>query len=80
MTTDETARQTQLGAMAAISAYTSWGVFPLFFRLLGDVSPYIVVAHRVLWSALVVALFLYAVKRLGEIKAVFKSKKKLCSC
>lgn len=75
MTTDETARQTQLGAMAAISAYTSWGVFPLFFRLLGDVSPYIVVAHRVLWSALVVALFLYAVKRLGEITAVFKSRK-----
>ncbi|MCF4098945.1 EamA family transporter RarD [Maritalea mediterranea] len=77
MTTDESLRQTQLGALAALSAYTSWGLFPLFFRLLGDVSPYIVVAHRVIWSAIMVAIFLLIANRLGEIKAVFKSKKSM---
>jgi len=75
MSTDDSVRQTQLGALAALSAYTSWGLFPLFFRLLGDVSPYIVVGHRVIWSALMVALFLIIAKRMDEIKAVFKSKK-----
>ncbi len=70
-------RETKLGALSAAAAYTLWGVFPLFFKLLGDVSVYVVIAHRVVWSAVFVALFLYLMKRLGEIAPVLKSRRSL---
>lgn len=40
------------GFLAALAAYLVWGVSPIFFNLLGEMPPFEVVAHRVLWSAL----------------------------
>lgn len=42
------------GLLYGLSAYTMWGAFPLYFHLLADVPPWIVVCHRVGWSALLV--------------------------
>jgi len=28
-----------------------WGVFPLYFRMLAHVSPWVILGHRILWSA-----------------------------
>src|SRR5574343_628155 len=38
------------GVLAAGAAYVIWGLFPLYFRLLQEVAPVEVLAHRVLWS------------------------------
>lgn len=38
------------GMLWASIAYTAWGFFPLFWQLLKSLSPYEVVAHRVIWS------------------------------
>lgn len=40
----------RLGLAFAIAAYSSWGIFPLFWRLLDAVPPLEVVCHRVIWS------------------------------
>ncbi len=40
----------RLGLVFAIAAYSSWGVFPLFWRLLESVPSLEVVCHRVIWS------------------------------
>ena len=45
------------GIMLAGGAYAIWGVVPLFWRLLGDVPPFELTVHRILWCA----LFLLAV-------------------
>ncbi|WP_325169005.1 EamA family transporter RarD [Melaminivora jejuensis] len=42
----------------ATAAYTAWGLFPLYFRQLAQVSALEVIAHRTLWSMLFVALVL----------------------
>lgn len=42
---------------AALSAFLLWGLMPVYFKALGDLSPLEIVAHRVVWSVLLVGLF-----------------------
>lgn len=46
------------GVLAGIAAYSLWGVFPLFFRLLESVEPFEILLHRVVWSFVVVMAIL----------------------
>jgi chloramphenicol-sensitive protein RarD len=43
------------GILYAGFAYCAWGILPLYWRLLGDVPPFELTVHRVLWCALFVA-------------------------
>jgi chloramphenicol-sensitive protein RarD len=49
------------GVLYAAGAYFLWGLFPLYFKLLQHVAATEVLAHRIVWS-LVVVLALLAVK------------------
>jgi chloramphenicol-sensitive protein RarD len=40
------------GLLCGISAYTLWGVFPLYFHALSDVPPFTILCHRIVWSSL----------------------------
>lgn len=40
---------------AALTAFCIWGLAPLYFRAIGTVPPFEIVAHRVLWSAILLA-------------------------
>jgi chloramphenicol-sensitive protein RarD len=53
------------GFAAAIAAYLLWGVFPLYLRPLIGVPPLQIIAHRVVWSSVLV-LALLGVR--GELK------------
>jgi chloramphenicol-sensitive protein RarD len=46
------------GALAAAGAYFLWGLFPLYWSLLGSVPTVQVLAHRAAWCALCVWAFL----------------------
>jgi chloramphenicol-sensitive protein RarD len=46
------------GALAAVAAFFIWGLFPLFWSRLGTVPALQVLAHRALWCAVAVWLFL----------------------
>src|SRR6476660_1544434 len=39
-----------LGLICGIAAYASWGIFPVYFKLVGDVPAIVVLAHRIAWS------------------------------
>ncbi len=52
------------GLWLAIGAYILWGILPLYFKLLGPVPPVQILAHRVLWS-LVLLLAAVAIWRRG---------------
>jgi chloramphenicol-sensitive protein RarD len=47
------------GLAAAVSAYLIWGVFPLYWALLGHLPALEIIAHRVLWCAVSVSLWLF---------------------
>ena len=58
-------------------AYAVWGVTPLYWRLLGDVPPFELTTHRVLWCALFVVAIAAFRRRLGHIAAIFRSPRLL---
>ena len=58
------------GLLFGFAAYGLWGFMPLYIRLLDEAGPIEVLAHRVAWSVVVVALILAVVRRwsyLGEM-------------
>lgn len=44
------------GFLFALSAFGLWGLAPVFFKLVAEVNPFEVLAHRVVWSVLILAL------------------------
>ena len=63
-------RSPATGFLYALLAYASWGLFPLYWKFFGGVSPLEIVSHRVLWSVLLLALLVAASQQLRELVAV----------
>ncbi|SDF29898.1 chloramphenicol-sensitive protein RarD [Blastococcus aurantiacus] len=59
----------RLGVLSGLAAYTMWGLFPLYFPLLEPAGGVEIVAHRIVWSLLFVALLLTAVRRWGLVRS-----------
>ncbi|MGY1715387.1 EamA family transporter RarD [Geodermatophilus sp. SYSU D01106] len=57
------------GTAAGLSAYLLWGCFPLYFPLLEPAGGVEIVAHRVVWSLVFVALLLTALRRWPLVRA-----------
>ena len=58
------------GAAYGAGAYLLWGLFPLYWPRLEPSSSLEVLAHRVLWSLLVVGLLLALTGRTANLRAV----------
>jgi chloramphenicol-sensitive protein RarD len=43
------------GLVLGAAAFALWGIYPFYFKALGDVPPLEIVAHRIFWSTLVLA-------------------------
>ena len=61
------------GILYAGLAYTVWGVIPLYWRLLGDVPPFELTVHRILWCAVFVAGVTALRGRLDHIVDILRS-------
>jgi chloramphenicol-sensitive protein RarD len=65
------------GFVFAFSAYLLWGFLPFYMKAVAHISPYEVVAHRVLWSVPITAAILAAQGGIGSFLAVFKRPRML---
>jgi chloramphenicol-sensitive protein RarD len=65
------------GAAFGLGAYAVWGVFPLFLRLLEGVAPLQIVAHRVIWSVVLLAGLATALGRWRSIGTVARNPRTL---
>ena len=54
----------RVGFLQALAGFTIWGLFPLYFKALEQVLASEILAHRILWSALLLGLFLALAGRL----------------
>lgn len=61
------------GILFAAAAYLWWGLSPIYWKLLAAVPAEELVAHRVVWSALLLAGFLTVRRRWPEVGAVVRS-------
>ena len=59
------------GLLIAASAFVLWGLMPLYWHLLKAVPSLQIVAHRVLWSAVLVSLWLLWSRGRGWFAAIF---------
>ncbi|MEI8374123.1 MAG: EamA family transporter RarD [Planctomycetota bacterium] len=65
------------GIIYAIAAYGSWGLFPLYFKAVAGVAPVEVLAHRALWSFVVLAVLVAVLGRWTELGRELRSGKLL---
>jgi chloramphenicol-sensitive protein RarD len=56
-------RRGYLFGLFGLGAYALWGFFPLYWKLLRPANPVEILAHRIVWSVVFVALVLLAVRR-----------------
>lgn len=61
----------KLGLIGATSAYLVWGFLPIFWKMFGKAGGWEVVAHRVVWSLLVMLLLLVIFKKFHKFKETF---------
>lgn len=65
------------GIVYAALAYACWGLFPLYFHQLAQVSSLEIVLHRVTWSLLFVMALLLALRRGAALRPVLRSPRHL---
>lgn len=63
------------GLAIAIGAFVLWGLMPLYWHLLKIVPALQIVAHRVLWSAVLVALWLAWSQGRGWFAAILRNRR-----
>ncbi|WP_025897592.1 EamA family transporter RarD [Sneathiella glossodoripedis] len=63
------------GLLAALGAFGLWGVFPLYFKAIGHIPVFEVLANRIVWSLVLVFLLVVITKRFGHLKAAISDRK-----
>lgn len=62
------------GLWFGLGAYAWWGMIPLYFRLVRDVLPIDVLAHRIVWSCAALLIVIVSLRRLGDWLRVWRSR------
>ncbi|MBN8443491.1 MAG: EamA family transporter RarD [Thauera sp.] len=75
MSTDNP-RALRHGTLAALAAFITWGLAPLYFRAVGSVPPFEIVAHRILWSLLFLCALLAFVPATGGFAAIWSIRRR----
>ncbi|WP_086268376.1 EamA family transporter RarD [Campylobacter sp. P0103] len=66
---------TQKGFILALTTFIMWGVFPVFFKFIQGISATEVLAHRIIWSSVILFIVLIVTKKLTSLKRIAKIKK-----
>ncbi|MDO6618510.1 EamA family transporter RarD [Pseudomonadota bacterium] len=69
--------ETRKGIILAICAYCLWGIAPLYFKLLADVSAFEILAHRVVWSFIFIIILMQFIGGFSRLTLLLKKPKQL---
>jgi chloramphenicol-sensitive protein RarD len=58
-----------------VVAYGLWGLFPLYWSLLSDAGALETLAHRMLWSLVVIVVIVVGTRRMGSVRAVLRDRR-----
>jgi chloramphenicol-sensitive protein RarD len=65
------------GLLCGLAAYIAWGFIPLYFRAVSDVSPFIVLCHRIFWSVLFLVVVISVRNQWAMIWPVFRNRRSM---
>ncbi len=63
------------GVLFALAAYTLWGLLPLYLKLLRRVAPHEILLHRMVWSAVFLALVLSFRRQWAPLVAALRDRR-----
>ena len=72
---EEKAKVRSLGLVFGVSAYTLWGLFPIYWPLLEPANPVEIVSHRAVWTLVFCFIILWLTKTLKTTLALLKRPK-----
>lgn len=76
MTTDS-ATVAARGAFAAGASFLLWGLWPLYWRTMRSVSAFELIAHRIVWSMLLLLLLMLAQRSLPQLWSALRARSTL---
>ena len=68
-------REQKLGGAFAASAYTLWGIAPLYFKQIDFIAATEILVHRIVWSCLLLLLVLLALKQGAQLIRLMRQPK-----
>ena len=74
MTAQSPSTRPNTGILLGIGAYVIWGLLPLYLKLLHAVPATQILAHRILWSVLLLAAIVLPLKRAGAIRGAARGR------
>ncbi|GAB3856495.1 EamA family transporter RarD [Nocardioides maradonensis] len=63
------------GLVFGTTAYVLWGVFPLYFPLLAPSGPFEILAHRMVWTCLIMAAVVVAARKQAALRAILTDRR-----
>lgn len=70
-------RESLVGGAYAATAFTAWGILPLYFHAMSFVPPLQMLAHRFVWSVLLLAALITIIGRWSAIRAALRDRRTL---
>ena len=70
-------RTARRGFGLGVAAYGLWGVLPIYFKALRSIDSSDIVAHRIVWSAPVLAILLSVTGARGEVREALRNRRTL---
>ena len=64
------------GFTYGFTAYLIWGLFPLYWKLLDHSGAIELLAHRVLWSLVTIAILVVVLRKFGQVKALLREPRR----
>jgi len=68
---------TRVGLIAAIAAFSFWGLAPIYFKWVAQIPASEIVAHRVIWSVVLLMVIVVARRQWGRVREVFRQPRLL---
>ncbi|WP_107774865.1 EamA family transporter RarD [Nocardioides sediminis] len=69
-------QESRRGFLLGVAAYSLWGAFPLYWPLLEPAGAVEILAHRVLWSAVTMAVVVVVLRRTRPVLAVVRDRRR----
>lgn len=76
----QTEREDRSGLIAGIAAFATWGLIPVYWKLLSNITASEILAHRFVWTTLFLIVLLSWQQRWTEVGEATRSRSALLYC
>ena len=73
-------RNERSGLIAAIAAFATWGLIPVYWKLLNKLPAFEILAHRFVWTTVFLVILLSWQQRWPEVRDATRSRRALLYC